>query len=101
MIVVVVYLLLFILFILFRDCREEEEVEFWVWFNFYEDDILLVVMYFIGLVVIFVYDGVVKVWNIDIGYVNCKLNVCDYGLEFIEFVILVDIKRKVLVSNVG
>lgn len=101
MIVVVIYLLLFILFILFRDCREEEEVEFWVWFNFYEDDILLVVMYFIGLVVIFVYDGVVKVWNIDIGYVNCKLNVCDYGLEFIKFVILGDIKREVLVSNVG
>lgn len=59
------------LIFLFRDCCDEEEGDFCVWLYFYEDDILFVVMYLIGLVVIFLYDGFVKVWNIESGSVNC------------------------------
>ena len=88
-------------FILLRDCREEEEAEPRVWSNFHEDDILSAAMYPTGLVATSAYDGVVKVWNIDTGHVNCKLNACDYGLEPTESVIPGDIKREVSVSNAG
>jgi len=47
------------------------------------------------------YDGVVKVWNIDSGYVNCKLNANDYGLKTTQSVITADIKRQVSYSNAG
>ena len=88
-------------FILLRDCREEEEAAPRVWSNFHEDDILSAAMYPTGLVATSAYDGVVKVWNIESGHVNCKLNASDYGLEATQSVIPADIKRQVSASNAG
>ena len=96
-----IYLMPFTSFILLRDCREEEEAEPRVWSNFHEDDILSAAMYRTGLVATSAYDGVVKVWNIESGNVNCKLNANDYGLETTQSVIPADIKRQVSVSNAG
>lgn len=58
-------------------------------------------MYPTGLVATSSYDGVVKVWNIDSGHVNCKLNAHDYGLERTQSVIPADIKKNVSTSNAG
>ncbi len=86
---------------MFRDCKDEEEGEPRVWSNFHEDDILSAAMYPTGLAATSSYDGVVKVWNIDSGHVNCKLNADDYGLETTQSVIPAEIKRNVSTSNVG
>ena len=96
-----IYLLPFPLSILHRDCREEEESEPRVWSNFHEDDILSAATYPTGLVATSAYDGVVKVWNIESGYVNCKLNANDYGLQTTQSAITADIQRQVSYSNAG
>ena len=58
-------------------------------------------MYPTGLVATSAYDGVVKVWNIESGHVNCKLSANDYGLETTQSVIPADIKRQVSTTNAG
>ncbi|KAL9972869.1 hypothetical protein ACROYT_G019251 [Oculina patagonica] len=85
---------------IYKDCKDEEEGEPRVWSNFHEDDILSAAMYPTGLAATSSYDGVVKVWNIDSGHVNCKLNADDYGLETTQSVIPAEIKRNVSTSNV-
>lgn len=72
-----------------------------MWANFHEDDILSAAMYRTGLVATSAYNGVVKVWNIESGHVNCKLNADDYGLETTRSVIPADVKRQVSYSNAG
>lgn len=86
---------------MFRDCREEEESEPRVWSNFHEDDILSAAIYPTGLVATSAYDGVVKVWNVETGHVNCKLDANDYGLEITRSVIPEDVKENVSYSNAG
>ena len=90
-----------LIFLLLRDSRDEEDVEPRVWSNFHEDDILSAAMYPTGLVATSAYDGVVKVWNIESGNVNCRLNADDYGLETTPSSIPTDVKRRVSYSNAG
>ena len=85
----------------YRDCRDEEEADPRVWNNFHEDDILSAAMYPTGLVATSAYDGVVKVWNIDSGHVNCKLTADNYGLETTRSLIPADVKRQVSYGNAG
>ena len=72
-----------------------------MWPNFHEDDILSAALYPTGLVATSAYDGVVKVWNIETGNVNCKLNGYDYGLETVESVIPGEVKKQVSRGNSG
>ena len=71
-----------------------------MWPNFHEDDILSAALYPTGLVATSAYDGVVKVWNIETGHVNCKLNGYDYGLETVESVIPGEVKKRISRGNV-
>lgn len=58
-------------------------------------------MYPNGLVATSAYDGVVKVWNIESGHVNCKLTADNYGLETTRSLIPADVKRQVSYGNAG
>lgn len=58
-------------------------------------------MYPTGLVATSAYDGVVKVWNIESGHVNCKLTADNYGLETTRSLIPADVKRQVSYGNAG
>lgn len=58
-------------------------------------------MYPTGLVATSAYDGVVKVWNIESGHVNCKLTADNYGLETTGSLIPADVKRQVSYGNAG
>ena len=89
------------LFLCYRDCRDEEEADPRVWNNFHEDDILSAAIYPTGLVATSAYDGVVKVWNIESGHVNCKLTADNYGLETTRSLIPADVKRQVSYGNAG
>ena len=72
-----------------------------MWSNFHEDDILSAALYPTGLVATSAYDGVVKVWNVETGHVNFRLNANDYGLETARSSIPADVKRRVSYSNAG
>lgn len=89
------------LILLSRDCRDEEEGDPRVWPHFHEDDILSAAMYPTGLVATSSYDGLVKVWNIESGSVNCRLHAGDYGLERTQSVIPAEVKRLVTHCNSG
>ncbi|PFX29987.1 WD repeat-containing protein on Y chromosome [Stylophora pistillata] len=87
---------------IYKDCRNEdptEEEDPRVWPHFHDDDILSAAMYPTGLVATSSYDGLVKVWNIESGSVNCRLHACDYGLERTQSVIPAEVKRLVTHCN--
>ncbi|RMX44515.1 hypothetical protein pdam_00006041, partial [Pocillopora damicornis] len=84
---------------IYKDCRDEEEGDPRVWPHFHEDDILSAAMYPTGLVATSSYDGLVKVWNIESGSVNCRLHAGDYGLERTQSVIPAEVKRLVTHCN--